>query len=570
MSGIFGIFHKHGQAVVPTTLDAIATAMVHWGPDGRGCWCEGEVGLGHLMLHNTPESQHEQAPLQHPAYPQMVITAAARIDNRDELFERLAIAGVQRAMMTDSELILHAYARWGEACPQHLLGAYAFAIWDRRQQRLFCARDHMGFCPFYYHETAQIFVFASDIKGVLAVEGVPYRVDEEALFAIRYFGSHDLKERTPLYDVRKLPPATTLTLAAHSRRPAAYWRPEDAPMLPKMALDDYAEQLRAHLNRSIAACLRSAFPIGSHLSGGLDSSSITVLANRQLRAQGRELAATYSWSPPPKPEEYPLQDERALIEAVCTQEELRCNYVQLTADDVAAIRARNPITEPTETLHHESVICRQASQQNIRTLLSGWGGDEIVTFDGAGFLAELFLKGRWPKLLQEMHLRSRQQGSNLLSIFKGHVLLPLVPDSVFRRLVWHPLTERRIELSRRQRSMIRRHLARTRTCVGVRRTQLHLLDNAHLTKRIESWAAYAMEKRIEYRYPLLDRRLLDYCLGLPAEMTFQQGWKRYHFRYALHQILPDTVVWRIGKRDDAFLQTFKKKAVWQQVHRVGV
>jgi len=284
-----------------------------------------------------------------------------------------------------------------------------------------------------------------------------------------------------------------------------------------------------------------------------------VLANRQLRAQGRELAATYSWSPPPTPADYPLQDERALVAAVCEQEALSCQYIQVTTADRAALRARDPITEPIETLQFEAVVCRQATTQGIRVLLSGWGGDEVVTFNGDGLLAEWFVQGRWWSLARELHLRSHQQGASPLSTFKGHVLGPLLPTWVYARVGRRPVVERQAELTGPQRAKLRQHADRMRTFVGVRRTQLARLDNGHITKRIEAWADYTASQGIKHRYPLLDRRLLDYCLGLPPALTLHQGWKRYLFRYTMRQLLPAAVTWRIGKRDQAFFQTFTER-----------
>ena len=143
MSGIVGIYYVDGRPVERGTVQGMVSAMAHRGPDGLTTWHEGAVGLGHAMLHTTPESLHEAQPLVHRRG-DLVLTADARIDNRADLIRALRPPRPDDRPITDAELILAAYEQWGAECPKHLLGAFAFAIWDAREQRLFCTRDHFG------------------------------------------------------------------------------------------------------------------------------------------------------------------------------------------------------------------------------------------------------------------------------------------------------------------------------------------------------------------------------------------------------------------------------------------
>ncbi len=174
MSAIFGVFNLDGKPVSPDTLQAMQQAMAYWGPDGDGLLCEGGVGLGHLLLHNTPESLYESLPSKHQDTG-LLITASARLDNREELCRALAVPHPVRPTLPDSTLILKAYEKWGDECPDRLLGDWAFAIWDPRQQRLFLARDHHGNTGLYYYANARCFAFASSLKGLLALPDVPHR-----------------------------------------------------------------------------------------------------------------------------------------------------------------------------------------------------------------------------------------------------------------------------------------------------------------------------------------------------------------------------------------------------------
>ncbi len=169
MSGIVGIYYINGRPVEGETLGRMVDILAHRGPDGADIWCEGNIGLGHRMLWTTPESLMEKQPLVDRTG-NLVLTADARIDNRGELISALRLNDSPVEKITDSALILAAYAEWGNQCPEKLIGDFAFAIWDKRKQVLFCARDHMGVKPFYYYyEPGKFFAFASEIKGLLCL-----------------------------------------------------------------------------------------------------------------------------------------------------------------------------------------------------------------------------------------------------------------------------------------------------------------------------------------------------------------------------------------------------------------
>src|SRR6267142_1308347 len=165
MSAIVGFYGRDGQPVDRADLERMTASLAHRGPDAAGVWNNGPVGLGHRMLWTTPESLHEQLPLTSKSG-DLVITADARIDNRDELITALGLAHWAHGEIPDSELILRAYEQWGEDSPKRLLGDFAFAIWDERRQTLFCARDHCGVKPFYYYQSARALLFASEIKAL--------------------------------------------------------------------------------------------------------------------------------------------------------------------------------------------------------------------------------------------------------------------------------------------------------------------------------------------------------------------------------------------------------------------
>ncbi|MCP5052922.1 MAG: asparagine synthetase B, partial [bacterium] len=177
MSGIVGIYNLHHQPVDSENLKRMVTAMAAWGPHGARTWNEGAIGLGHLMLRNTPESLHESLPMKSRCE-RYVITSHARIDNREELLKAFDIPAPEHPRTPDSALILEAYQKWGEECVHRLLGDWAFALWDKRERKLFIARDHHGVSGLYYYHGPQFFAFSPGLSGLLALPGVPRRLNE--------------------------------------------------------------------------------------------------------------------------------------------------------------------------------------------------------------------------------------------------------------------------------------------------------------------------------------------------------------------------------------------------------
>ena len=561
MSGIFGIFNKIGTPLEVNRLHCMQQTMAHWGADGNGIWCDRFVGLGHLLRHNTLESRHERQPYVHPAISDLVIVADSRIDNRDDLMEALCIPYQDRATLPDSQLILQAYECWGRTCVERLIGAFAFAIWDGRTRTLFCARDQVGFRPFCYYDGPRQFVFATDIKAILATEGVPQRLDELFVFAHYSNSKCYMRGRTAFLDIARLLPAHTLTVQDSQQEQVAYWLPGREPEIHLSSNDEYAEMLREQLQQAVDCRLRSIHPISSHLSGGLDSSIVTVLAARRLRTMDRELTCVHSWSPPPETAAKLRVDEYARIEEVCQQEGLTSNYVNLTPENIVDQHSRDISVEPTETLMCELIAQRYLRKQGVGIVLSGWGGDEIISSNGRGYLANLFLRGQWLRLLSEIRQLQQLQTQSLASVLKNRILIPILPDRLFSllKLDIHPLLHLLIantevdwhDFKRQELDLLRQQSCCFRTRPGVRNNQLRELTLGYLESRMEAWANAGAQSGIEYRYPLLDQRLISLAFRFPPQLYFQQGWHRFIVRYATDDILPASVCWQKTKQDPA-------------------
>lgn len=263
MSAITGIFFRKGKSVDSQLMKKMNDKLSHRGVDGSHIWVEGSVGLGHQMLHTTPESLHEKLPF---IEEDLVITADARIDNREELAKKLGIDDVET--VSDSYFILKAYGRWGEDCPDKLLGDFAFAIWDRKKEVLFCARDHMGVKPFYYYVDEEMFVFGTEIKALFEVEGVPYKLNKEKL-ALYLMKNYCLNPEFTFYkNIKSLPSANSLTIKKNTKKNERYWKLNPNLKIKMASEEYYLKAFRNIFSEAVRCRLRTNFSLGADLSGG--------------------------------------------------------------------------------------------------------------------------------------------------------------------------------------------------------------------------------------------------------------------------------------------------------------
>ncbi len=283
MSGIAGVLRLDGAPADRAWLEAATEYLAFCGPDAHGCWRDGVVGLGYTLLRTTFEAAHEQQP--YSADGQVQIVADARLDARDELRAALAAHGHDLAPhVPDVELIWAAYAVWGEACVDQLMGDFAFALWDGRQRRLFCARDHFGVTPFYFVHQGNLLLVSNVLNALRLHPDVPDTLSEEAIGEQLLFSMRPASDITIYAAIRRLRPAHTLTAGAGEVRIRRYWQPaENAPIRRGRRSQEIIEEFRQVFTLAVKDRLRTD-RVGTALSGGLDSTSIAATANRLLQA----------------------------------------------------------------------------------------------------------------------------------------------------------------------------------------------------------------------------------------------------------------------------------------------
>ncbi|NOR56822.1 MAG: hypothetical protein GQ531_11540 [Sulfurovum sp.] len=556
MSGIFGVFNRNGKVVEKETVNTMIKATSYWRADEKNTWINGPVVLGHTMLWNTPESKYEHLPLEADAY---VLTMDARIDNRDELKKELELPDLPVEEIGDSEFILAAYQKWGEDCSKYLLGDFTFVIWDEKKKQLFCTRDHIGIKQFYYFLENGMFVFSNDIKSLMNFGIIPKEINDNAVVNQMVYAHLQSSSYTFYKNVFKLPPAHNLIITHEKVIKKPYWKITNSPKVTYTNIDECAEKLRHLITQSIYDRMRSIYPITSHLSGGIDSSSIAAIASRKLRKNNQTLLA-FNWLHEPSDKDDPNYYEWANSKTIAELEGIEHHYVSLNARDIYDYMKNNKISDgDSAQFWYEVPIRKHANSKGSRTILSGWGGDDFASYPGASYFSNIFLEGKILELIKaEKHYACSKSQEKCIRRFIGSiykwVVIPLVPRFLYCYMPRTHCSEIRENattfIKKEYLSSVKNELNQyfkynnvLQPQSTIRKSMIADYKFGHLQARIESWSAASKIDRLEYAYPLLDKRIVEFMMQVPTKFFVHEGKGRYLFRSAMKNIVPEHILW---------------------------
>lgn len=573
MSAITGILYLDHQPVDVDHLRRMVHVLSHRGPDGTNLWSAGHIGLGNCLLQTTPESLLEKLPLS-DASQTLVLTADARIDNRSDLIQQLQLNSQAPETITDSALILAAYEQWGEACPEYFIGDFAFALWDETNQHLFCARDHFGVKPFFYYASDHAFVFASEIKALWCLPTIPKDLNEVIVADYLTLMLFD-PQMTFYQQILRLPPAHKMTVSAQTVEIVSYWSLDPDYELHLESDQAYADQFQKIFAEAVQCRLRSAFPIGTMLSGGIDSSSITCMAaHLQQQAQDPPKLPTFS----AVFNEITASDEQDYINAVINQGNIEPHFVQGDQfgpwTDYQQVIAQQDEPLFASNLHLTRALYQLAQDKSVKVLLDGFDGDVAVSH-GIGYFKTLARAGRWLKLFQEMRAFCNSFHYDFWPLYWSYVrkfgLNPFLKKTrlinIIRKIKtwqsnWYkssnnselvavpweiPLTQDFID----EASVLDRYKLWRRQRFGNQPSQRHehIIDvtSGLVSSTLEVIDRTAAACQMELRFPFWDKRLVEFCVSLPEEQKMQNGWTRLIIRQGLEGILPTEIQWRPNK-----------------------
>ena len=493
------------------------------------------------------------------------IIADARLDKRQDLITSLGFNTTSHGPFSNTELILAAFRKWGRECVNYLLGDFAFAIWDRKNRQLFCARDPIGARPFYYFNCRETFVFASSAQAVASAEGVPGELNPSRIADLLIADLERINETCSFFrHVSRLPPGHTLLWSPSGISIRRYWQLDLEYELKLRSNDDYVDAFTEVLSEAIMDRITGDPSPASMLSGGLDSSTIVGIAAGELVKNGSGKLTTFSGIS----EEYMAGDpcvETQHIEKVIASVDV--NTVRICPADVACFEsgltdAQKFVEDPFDA---EWVLLQmiysEAAKRGHRFVLDGVDGNMVAGLS-SNYPAYLLRGGRISTALSEFrgqcehYFRRQFSIASTLTAFRGAV----VPNPVARLRARKRLPGQvAVKLDESFLSpglaadvdLVNRFSEYSQARgVGFEPSLRHLHQRAVvtpvLTAAVERYARIAARFGVENRQPLLDRRVIEFCVSLPWNLKARDGWAKFGLRKVAERVLPPSVAWRPG------------------------
>lgn len=566
MCGLAGVVSGFGvkQEIADGVRNMLAVIR-HRGTDGEGLWLDERrpVGLGHVRLAII-DPEHGKQPMVTEDGRYIVVFNGA-IYNYLELRRELIGKGHPIHSYSDTEVLLYAYREWGEAFVDRLLGMFAFAIWDKHEQRLFCARDRIGIKPFYYHFDGRRLLFASEIKAIVADDLVRAQANPEGLQDYLTF-QFCLDEKTLFKGINKLEPGHCLSahyegdsLKVQTRQ---YW---DLQYNIDEEHDEryFIDTLSGLIDDSIRLHMRSDVPLGAHLSGGLDSSAIVCLASRML---GGEKMHTFTGAF----SEGPQFDETAYAKEVSSFAGTQYNEIYIPAGNELADMLPRLMYYMDEPLAGPGVIPQyyvsQLASQHVKVVMGGQGGDEL--FIGYARYMALYLE----KCLSGAIYQTANENRYAVSLESIVPNLPLLAtyqpmlQGLWKNGLFAPHDQRYFSLLDRSEGMAQLFNQGALQGNGgyssfesfqriFNREGLHSLVNqmtyfdlkGSLPALLHVEDRTSMAASIESRVPLLDHRIVEFMATIPPNIKFAEGRMKHLFKESVRSAVPQSIFERKDK-----------------------
>jgi len=557
MCGIVGIINKNGTTPNPLLLEKMAATIHHRGPDEDGIMCDGSVGFFHKRLSIIDITSGQQ-PM---TYNRCTIVFNGEIYNYIELREELKIKGHSFETSSDTEVILHMYAEHGKSFVNLLNGMFAFIIYDRNENEIFIARDHFGIKPLYYYSDNEIIAFASEIKALLAHPSIKAESDPDSLYEYLTF-QFIMGAGTMFKNVFKILPGhyTCIDLKNWEIKETKYWEP-DFNIDHYHTEEYFVVELDKILRKTIYQQLRSDVPIGTYLSGGIDSSLVTIMAAQLLNTPIKSFSGAFNEGPEFNELQYAhfaaKKANAELFEVFPTEQE----FIDLLPKLIYHLD--EPVAGPG--LFPQYIVSRLASE-HVKVILGGQGGDEI--FGGYTRYLVAYLE----QALKGAIYETNEEDEHIVSL---ESILPNLPSlkqyvpmmkSFLKEGAFDDMDRRYFRLIDRMGSTaeffepdflngctheaifkkfsVNFNNPDTKSYFN-KMTHFDMLGSLPGLLQVED--RVSMSVSIESRVPLLDRRIVDLISRMPAGMKFKGGEMKYLLKKAIKDIMPPEIMKRKDK-----------------------
>jgi len=557
MCGFVGIINKNGQFVDSNILSKMATTIHHRGPDEDGVFLEGPVGFFHKRLSIIDLKTGSQ-PM---SYDDCTIVYNGEVYNYIELRNDLIRKGHQFQTTSDTEVILHLYKEFGTGFLNLLNGMFAFIIFDRSEQRLLIARDHFGIKPLYWYQDHQKIVFGSEIKALLAHPEIKAESDTTNLYEYLTF-QFVMGEGTMFRNIYKVKPGHYMTIDLNSWdiNTVKYWEPNFK--LDQFHTEEYfMVELQKILDETISQQLRSDVPIGTYLSGGLDSSLVTIMASKFLDNPLKSFSGAFNEGLEFNELEYARIAAKAanaeLFEIFPSEQE----FIDLMPKLIYHLD--EPVAGPG--LFPQYIVSKLASR-HVKVILGGQGGDEI--FGGYARYMIAYLE----QAVKGAIFESNEEGEHIVSLSS---ILPNLPSlrqyipmmkSFWNDGAFEPMDRRYYNLINRMgttSSFLHPEFMNERNDNAIFEKFSASFNNSDTKSYFNKMTHFdmhgslpgllqvedrvSMAVSIESRVPLLDRRIVDLISRMPAGMKFKGGEMKYLLKKTIKDYMPEQIMNRKDK-----------------------
>lgn len=520
MSFIYGIINFDDKPVALEEINNLAAAVKWEGFEEQMDRAE-NYALGYCF---HPERKSKAGIYK---FEDVIVLADIRIYNSKELKKTFDFESPEEAFAK-------AYLKWGLSCANYINGDFAVVVIDTKKKEAHLFKDHIGTRPLTYFFQENQLLFASHEFGLVQSKLVKTSLSEEK-FIIDFFQNKRNYSQTVFENLFKVKPGYSISFKTSQKQERQYWKPEQIKKNKTLSFDEAVVQLRQLLINATLERMESG-KTGVHVSGGLDSTGVASILADYTTDKSQLIG--YSWSPEELEEKFEGIDERVFIEAFSNEKKVAIKYLKLEENEFS----KDAIIPEFEKMHIEHPTMKIAGKDGVKTLFSGWGGDEFVSLSTRGTYNHLFFSLKWNTLIRFI-IKTGLKSS--IMRFRTDVLPVLIPFGllpIYRPKDWSNLKFLKFKFITKHWKNI--FFNRTKNIFGYgNRTQfmLNLLHNYHIPDRMDSWAVHAEKYGFEYKYPLLDKEVLEFWFSLPIEYTYCNMQSRFLYREAMKGILTEEI-----------------------------
>lgn len=556
MSGIGAILSLDGSGIPISDVERMAAALKPYGRDEQNIKVMHGAGAAFVFcLHKlVPEDSVDVQP--QSLADRIFLLFDGRIDNRNELGELLGISSSELRVLPDSGIALRLFDRFGPCAFEQIVGVFATIVMDLQDGRLFCARDHIGMRCLHYHQSEGRFSVATAPEALFALGWVPQTLNKEDL-ADTLAGRTTDGERTHYTGVYRVLPGCILEASSSNVRKQKFWHPERIAEVRYKDDRDYVAAFQEHLDQAVRACLRTRKMPCAMITGGLDSSSISVVAADLMAQKGAKLN-TFTAVPETGflREDLPGRyfDETPYVREIARENSniiphfITQNSDPLTEKIASVVQMSGLIGATLNCLWGVDLLAA-AREKGHDVMLGGEMGNTTISFNGYGLLTELMLKGHWVQLFREINA----SGHRRHRLVRQMLIRPVIPKFIFtfykkwrrgKNSPWYNFSILRPEFAAQYRVMERAEaVSEGFDAAPSYDSKTSRIYDLRSNSELADWHAKVRAHfNIDHRTPAVDRRVVEFCLGIPLSQYLRDGQNRWLIRRAMKERLPESVI----------------------------